>query len=271
MSTKYKEKKGYKTDCRSKSDITDLKQDVRANTRNITISKRLIAFGKLFLLFAILIVVPLVLYLLYKDTLFNKVYLLNIPNKLDEFKGFAFIPLILLQIIQIIICIIPGQPIQFASSYLYGVLGGFLISLGGAFIGTVITYYLAKFLGNDALHVIFGEEKVKSYVRKLNSRRAYVIIFLLYLIPGIPKDFTSYIAGISNIRLRPFIFLSILGRSPGVLESLLFGTFLAHRNYFGIAMLIIASIIILLICYIKRDVLLKFIDSYEDSEDNLEV
>ena len=271
MSTKYKEKKGYKTDCRSKSDITDLKQDVRANTRNITISKRLIAFGKLFLLFAILIVVPLVLYLLYKDTLFNKVYLLNIPNKLDDFKGFAFIPLILLQIIQIIICIIPGQPIQFASSYLYGVLGGFLISLVGAFIGTVITYYLAKFLGNDALHVIFGEEKVKSYVRKLNSSRAYVIIFLLYLIPGIPKDVTSYIAGISNIRLRPFIFLSILGRSPGVLESLLFGTFLAHRNYFGIAMLIIASIIILLICYIKRDVLLKFIDSYEDSEDNLEV
>ena len=271
MSTKYKEKKGYKTDCRSKSDITDLKQDVRANTRNITISKRLIAFGKLFLLFAILIVVPLVLYLLYKDTLFNKDYLSNISNRLDDFKGFAFIPLILLQIIQIIICIIPGQPIQFASSYLYGVLGGFLISLVGAFIGTVITYYLAKFLGNDALHVIFGEEKVKSYVRKLNSRRAYVIIFLLYLIPGLPKDFTSYIAGISNIKLRPFIFLSILGRSPGVLESLLFGTFLAHRNYFGIAMLIIASIIILLICYIKRDVLLKFIDSYEDSEDNLEV
>lgn len=271
MSKKHKEKTENNIKCTAKATITDLKHDEHVNTCNISISRRLIAFGKLFLLFAILIVVPLVLYLLYKDTLFNKSYLSNISNKLDDFKGFAFIPLILLQIIQIVICIIPGQPIQFASSYLYGVLGGFLISLVGAFIGTVITYYLAKFLGNDALHVIFGEEKVKSYVRKLNSSRAYVIIFLLYLIPGIPKDVTSYIAGISNIRLRPFIFLSILGRSPGVLESLLFGTFLAHRNYFGIAMLIIASIIILLICYIKRDVLLKFIDSYEDSEDNLEV
>lgn len=268
MSKKHKEKTENNIKCTAKATITDLNHDEHVNTCNISISRRLIAFGKLFLLFAILIVVPLVLYLLYKDKLFNKAYL---SNRLDDFKGFAFIPLILLQIIQIVICIIPGQPIQFASSYLYGVLGGFLISLVGAFIGTVITYYLAKFLGNDALHVIFGEEKVKSYVRKLNSSRAYVIIFLLYLIPGIPKDVTSYIAGISNIRLRPFIFLSILGRSPGVLESLLFGTFLAHRNYFGIAMLIIASIIILLICYIKRDVLLKFIDSYEDSEDNLEV
>ena len=47
--------------------------------------------------------------------------------------------------------------------------------------------------------------------------------------------------------------------------------FLAHRNYLGIAFLIIVSIIIMLFCYIKRDALLKFIDSYEDSEDSLEV
>ena len=268
MSKKHKEKTENNIKCTAKATITDLKHDEHVNTCNISISRRLIAFGKLFLLFAILIVVPLVLYLLYKDKLFNKAYL---SNRLDDFKGFAFIPLILLQIIQIVICIIPGQPIQFASSYLYGVLGGFLISLVGAFIGTVITYYLAKFLGNDALHVIFGEEKVKSYVRKLNSRRAYVIIFLIYLIPGIPKDFTSYIAGISNIKIKPFIFISILGRSPGILESLLFGMFLAHRNYLGIAFLIIVSIIIMLFCYIKRDLLLKFIDSYEDSEDSLEV
>ena len=85
MSTKHKEKTENNIECTAKATITDLKQDVRANTRNITISKRLIAFGKLFLLFAILIVVPLVLYLLYKDTLFNKDYLSNISNRLDDF------------------------------------------------------------------------------------------------------------------------------------------------------------------------------------------
>ena len=86
MSTKHKEKTENNIECTAKATITDLKQDVRANTRNITISKRLIAFGKLFLLFAILIIVPLVLYLLYKDTLFNKAYLSNIQNKLDDFN-----------------------------------------------------------------------------------------------------------------------------------------------------------------------------------------
>ena len=104
-------------------------------------------------------------------------------------------------------------------------------------------------------------------MRKLNSRRAYVIIFLVYLITGIPKDVTSYIAGISNVKLKPFLLLSTIGRSPGVIESLLFGSFLAHRNYIGIAVLVIVSFIILLLCYMKRDILLRFIDSYEDSED----
>ena len=103
MSKKHKEKTENNIKCTAKATITDLKHDEHVNTCNISISRRLIAFGKLFLLFAILIVVPLVLYLLYKDTLFNKAYLSNISNRLDDFKGFAFIPLILLQIIPMLI------------------------------------------------------------------------------------------------------------------------------------------------------------------------
>ena len=98
-----------------------------------------------------------------------------------------------------------------------------------------------------------------------------MIIFLIYVIPGVPKDFTSYVAGVSNVKLKPFLLLSIIGRSPGVLGSLLFGTFLAKKNYVGIAILIVISIIILLLCYWKRDSILRFIGSYEDSEDNKEV
>lgn len=263
------ENKNYNTD--EKANIRELKEETHNNVESITFKKRIVAYSKLFLLLCILIIVPIVMYLLFRDTLFNKAYLSHIPNKLDEFKNFAFIPLIFFQIVQIVICVLPGQPIQFASSYLYGVLGGFLISICGAIIGTVITYCLARFLGNDALHIIFGEEKVKSYVRKLNSRRAYMIIFLIYLIPGVPKDFTSYVAGVSSVKLKPFLLLSIIGRSPGVLGSLLFGVFLANKNYVGIAILIVISIIILLLCYWKRDSMLRFIGSYEDSEDNKEV
>ena len=261
--------KNYTTD--ENSNIRELKEETHNNVDRITFKKRIVAYSKLFLLLCILIIVPIVMYFIFEDTLFNNNYLSHIPNKLDEFKSFAFIPLIFFQIAQIVICVLPGQPIQFASSYLYGVLGGFLISICGAVIGTVITYYLARFLGSDALHIIFGEEKVKSYVRKLNSRSAYMIIFLIYLVPGIPKDFTSYVAGVSSVKFKPFLLLSIVGRSPGVLGSLLFGAFLAKKNYVGIVFLVVISIVILLLCYWKRDSILRLIDSYEDSEDIKEV
>lgn len=262
------ENKNNTTD--EKANMRELKEEAHNNAHSITFKKRIVAYSKLILLLFILIIVPIVIYLLFKNTLFDKYYLSNISDKLNGFKSFAFVPLIFFQIVQIVICVLPGQPIQFASSYLYGVLGGFLISICGAIIGTIITYYLARFLGNDALHIIFGEEKFRSYVRKLNSRRAYIIIFLIYLLPGVPKDFTSYVAGVSNVKLKPFLLLSIIGRSPGVLGSLLLGVFIAKRNYVGITILIVISIIILLLCYWKRDSMLKFIGSYEDSEDNKE-
>ena len=73
----------------------------------------------------------------------------------------AFLLIIGLQIVQVVICVLPGQPIQFAASYMFGVGRGFLLSIIGAVIGTMISFYLAKVLGSDAMHLFFGEEKVK--------------------------------------------------------------------------------------------------------------
>ena len=65
-----------------------------------------------------------------------------------------------LQILQLVICIIPGQALQFAAGYLFHFWLGLLLTAIGAGIGTVVTYYLAKILGHDAMHMIFGEEKI---------------------------------------------------------------------------------------------------------------
>ena len=133
---------------------------------------------------------------------------------------------------------------------------------------STITYFLARFLGNESLHLIFGEQKVSSYVRKLNSKRSYMLIFLIYLIPGIPKDFVSYVAGVSNIRLRPFLVLSTLGRTPGIIESLLFGAFLADKNYIGLVIVVAVSLSILWFCITRREAIMNLIGSYEDTTDD---
>ena len=250
-----------------KEDWEHFAEDVNYNVHSYTFKRRIIAFSKLLLLVVILILIPTIIYLMFKDTYLSREYLADLPRILAEKKQYAFIFLLIFQILQIVICFIPGQPIQFASSYLYGVLGGYLISIVGALLGSLLTYLISRFLGRDALEILFGKEKVRSYVKKMNSGKSLVIIFLIYLIPGIPKDIISYIAGISDIDLTMFMVVSLAGRTPGLLGSLLLGAFWAKRNYVGMVIVSVICIVILYICIKKRRTLTDFIDKLESKKE----
>ena len=187
--------------------------------------KKIIAILKLILLVLIVAGIPAFLYLKYGSGVFSKDTAYSVIDYLRQNRKIAFLLIIGLQIIQVVICVLPGQPIQFAASYMFGVARGYLFSIIGAVIGTTISFYLAKLLGSEAIHLFFGEEKVKEYQRRLNSGRGLLIAFLIYLIPGVPKDLVSYAAGISEMRFRPFLLAATIGRSPAMLGSLLVGHF----------------------------------------------
>lgn len=247
---------------------TIFKEDVHYNIRSSSFKSKMVAFGKLLLLVLFLILVPIIMYLVGKDTLFNKEWLSNLPQLLEKNKITAFFILILMQVVQVMICILPGQPIQVASSYLYGVWGGYAISILGAILGSFIAFNLAKFLGNDAVHIIFGKKKVDEYQRKLNSSKSITLVLLIYLIPGIPKDLVAYVAGISEMKLLPFIIISTIGRSPGMLGSLLIGSFWQSRNYFGLIAVAVVACAIIYLCFRYRKQIMDFIDRIEAKHDS---
>ena len=225
------------------------------------------AYIKLAILIFIIVGLPVILFFTCRDTLFNKEWLANLPEFIMQYKGYAAAVLTGIQILQVIICIIPGQPIQLAASYLFGVLKGYLISIGGAFIGAFIAFYIARALGKDSLEAIFGEEKVNDYHRKLNSGKGLTAVLLIYLIPGVPKDLVAYVAGISDMRLRPFLIVSTIGRSPGMLGSLLIGYFISSRNYAAIGVLAVVTAVILIICFVKRKQLVAMLDDLEKKDE----
>ncbi len=225
------------------------------------------AYIKLAILIFIIVGLPVILFFTCRDTLFNKEWLANLPEFIMQYKGYAAAVLAGIQILQVIICIIPGQPIQLAASYLFGVLKGYLISIGGAFIGAFIAFYIARALGKDSLEAIFGEEKVNDYHRKLNSGKGLTAVLLIYLIPGVPKDLVAYVAGISDMRLRPFLIVSTIGRSPGMLGSLLTGYFISSRNYAAIGVLAVVTAVILIICFVKRKQLVAMLDDLEKKDE----
>ena len=225
--------------------------------------KKIIAILKLILLVLIVAGIPAFLYLKYGSGVFSKDTAYSVIDYLRQNRKIAFLLIIGLQIIQVVICVLPGQPIQFAASYMFGVARGYLFSIIGAVIGTAISFYLAKLLGSEAMHLFFGEKKVKEYQRRLNSGRGLLLAFLIYMIPGVPKDLVSYAAGISEMRFRPFLLAATVGRSPAMLGSLLVGHFFGKQNYTAMIIVTVAVVLLLLICIIKRRELIGFLDRIE--------
>ena len=222
--------------------------------------KKFVAFAKFALLLIILIGIPLYIYFFHKDTLVAMNSFDNIKAYFDGHKSTVMLTYLLLQCLQIIICIIPGQGLQFAIGYFYGIPIGFALSLLGALIGSVITYYLAKILGHDFVHLFFGEEKVQDMIKRLNSKKAAIIIFFIFLIPGVPKDLCNYAAGISEMKLKPFLVVSLVGRSLGMLGSVVIG-YMIYRKSYVIAVIIAVLAIILSVVGVKFH---KKINAYLD-------
>lgn len=231
-------------------------------------NKKKLAIIKLILLFSLIVILPIILYFTCKNTLFNAEWLKNLPVFLEQYKNEAVLILIGLQILQVVICVLPGQPIQFASSYMFGVVGGYLISIVGAIIGATIAFFLAKLLGAQSVMDIFGKEKVENYRRKINSGKGLLLVLIIYLIPGLPKDLVGYVAGISNMGFLPYIVISSIGRSPGMLGSLFVGKFFHSGNYFAIALVAVICAIVLYICWRKRDKIIGFMDRIEQQDEN---
>ena len=233
--------------------------------------KKIIAILKLILLVVIIAGIPAFLYLRYGSGIFSKDTAYNVVEYLQQNRRIAVLLIIGIQVIQVVVCVLPGQPIQFAASYMFGVGRGYLLSVIGAVIGTTISFYLAKLLGSEAMHLFFGEERIKDYQRRLNSGKGLLLAFLIYLIPGVPKDLVSYAAGISEMRFRPFLLVATIGRSPAMLGSLLVGHFFEKQNYTAIIILTVAIVLIMLVCFIKRDKLVAFLDMIERKDAESEV
>ena len=230
---------------------------------SVSSGRKIIAISKLILLVLIVVGIPAFLYLKYGSGVFSKDTSSQVIAYLRQNSHIAFLLIIGLQIIQVVVCILPGQPIQFAASYMFGVGIGYLLSIIGAVIGTAISFCLAKALGSEAMHVIFGEEKVLEYQRRLNSCRGLMMTFLIYLIPGVPKDLVSYAAGISEMSFRPFVLAATIGRSPAMLGSLLVGHFFGKQNYTAMIIITAVIVLILLVCFIERNKLIELLDRIE--------
>ena len=176
-----------------------------------------------------------------------------------KFKGYwAYLGI---QVLQIVISIIPGQFTNMAAGYLFGFPAAFVISVIGAIAGTFITYFIAKLLGAKAMKQLIEPERYKRFLKRFNSKRSYITVFILYLVPGLPKDVLGYVAGVSKMNFVPFLFLSVIGRLPALSVSVMVGSMIYKEIYTGVIILILLMVIISMTGILYRKKLLRYIDS----------
>jgi uncharacterized membrane protein YdjX (TVP38/TMEM64 family) len=226
--------------------------------------KRIISIVKFAVLVMIIAVLPILIMVFRPDVIDLFRSRESIDAMIAEYKTASVFIFIGMQVLQMVIAIIPGQLIQVAAGYTYGFWISFIISFAGAVLGTIAAYYVAMFLGRDVMHLIFDEKKISDFIATLNSKRAVVTTFILFLIPGIPKDLLIYAAGVSEMKARVFVPVSILGRVPSLMGSLLVGGMIKSNSYTALIVLVSIGVVLFILGVLFHKRLIVWFDKVYD-------
>lgn len=182
-------------------------------------------------------------------------------NMLISYGNISIPVFIAFQIMQVVIAVIPGEIVQIAAGYVYGTLAGSLYSTIGILLGTMLAFTISRGLGYPILCFFISREKLSRFDFLINSPRAELLIFLLFLIPGIPKDLLSYFTGLTPIRPLRLFLISTVARFPGILVSAYIGANIHSQNYPLAIILSIIAVILLLLGLHYRDRILTHLNS----------
>ena len=215
-------------------------------------NEKFIAIAKFALFLVIIVGIPFYIYFFHRDFITSFKSVDDIKNYLAKYEVASSFVYIGLQILHVVISVIPAQPFHLASGYVFGFWSGYLLSIAGIAIGTTATFYLARLLGKDAMYLFFGEKKFVKHIDQMNSERALIVLFIIFLIPGLPKDPIGYAVGLSKIRLWQYLIVALAGRTPGIMGTIMLGSMIEDKSYTEVIILATAAALLCIIGLIYR-------------------
>jgi uncharacterized membrane protein YdjX (TVP38/TMEM64 family) len=181
---------------------------------------------------------------------------------LASYKSISILVFILMQIIQVVVAIIPGEVVQLAGGYVYGTFLGTVYSMTGIMLGAVITFYISRLLGLRTLKAFISEKTFTKFNFVINNAKSEMVMFILFLIPMMPKDTLVYLAGLTPIKPRDFFLIFAIARFPTILLSSFLGANIQKRDY--VPVIVISGIICILVvvCLIYKDKVMEMIHKF---------
>lgn len=164
----------------------------------------------------------------------------------------GFIGFILLQMMQVVAAPIPGEVTGFIGGYLYGPALGIFLSTVGLTLGSLVSFSLSRTFGRPFVEKFVKRETMEKYDYLLHHKGAF-LVFLLFLIPGTPKDLLCYILGLGHLSTKEFFVISTVGRFGGTVLLTLGGNFIHHHQYYRFFILLGIAIILVFLSMVYKD------------------
>ena len=154
-----------------------------------------------------------------------------------SFGAWGWAVLLGLQFLQVFVALIPGELLETAAGYAFGPLVGTLICYVGIASASAVIFSLVKRFGVRVVDLFFDRNKINE-LRFINTaQKRNNLLFVLFFIPGTPKDLLTYFVGLTDVRLGTFLVISLVARIPSVISSTVGGHLLGEERYLSAVIL----------------------------------
>lgn len=149
----------------------------------------------------------------------------NFGANIKSLGAMGALQIVLLEVCKAVVVFLPAEPIELLSGMCFGPFFGTVIIYCGVLISTLAIYFAVKKYGLDLVEDIIPKDKFKKVndLIKNNSEKVEVILFILYFLPIVPKDFLTYIGSLLPIGLKKFLFITLFARFPAIISSSIVG------------------------------------------------
>lgn len=158
-----------------------------------------------------------------------------------------------INITQVLLAFLPGEPIELASGYAFGFWEGTLLCLIASAAATSIIYAAVRRWGWNVVGLFFDRADLEHYAWLQDARRLELLMLVVFLIPGTPKDFLTYFAGLTRMRFSAVLAIATLGRIPSIVTSTMAASAFGSGNYMlALAAVVVAVVLLALGAFLYR-------------------
>ena len=160
-----------------------------------------------------------------------------------------------MQILQVVVFVLPGDAVNMVGGFIFGIYMGSILSIIGVFIGTIIAFFIARWLGYGFVSRFIKPKKLESITHLLNSNAGTLSLFVICNLPFVPKDILMYCAGLTPVKPSRVLTIYCLSRIPGIMIWTSVGAQVYNQSILGLVITFaILAVFLMAIILLKRKI-----------------